>query len=56
MLLTWLLRVGVVEIDELEEATNELNQPLIVERRGLLREIYRLARQEWRFRRGEIGE
>ena len=55
MLLTWLLRVGVVEIGELEEATNELSQPLIAERRGLLKEIYRLARQEWSFRRGEIG-
>ncbi|KAI9887684.1 MAG: hypothetical protein M1823_000548 [Watsoniomyces obsoletus] len=53
-LLIWILRVEWVQIDELEAATREAPQPIVREREPLLTEVYKVAKAEKRYKRGEL--
>lgn len=49
-----MLRYKKIEISKLEQATSEVMVQIPNERVPLLEEIYRVAKQEERLRRGEI--
>lgn len=53
-LLLTMLRYEKIEISKLEQATSEVMVQIPKERIPLLEEIYRVAKQEERLRRGEI--